>query len=85
MGRLVVSVPNESGAHIFSAEFPSHSSAKCFIEWRIEELLAQGAKYVDMADKDAATEIRYCATAIADGVFAAIQTDWRYAIVGKAA
>ncbi len=85
MDRLVVSVLNEWGAKLFSAQFPSHSTAKSFIEWRIEELLAQGAKYIDMVDKDTHAETRYCAAAIADGVFAAIKTDWRYALVRKAA
>jgi hypothetical protein len=85
MDRLVASVLNESGARLFSAEFASHKAVKNFIEWRIEELLAQGAKYVDMIDEDAQTETRYCAAAIADGVFATIKTDWRYAVVRKAA
>ncbi len=85
MDRLVVSVLNESGAELFSAGFPSHKTAKSFIEWRIEELLANGAKYVDLLDQDIRTETRYCAAAIADGVFATIKTDWRYALVRKAA
>lgn len=85
MGRLIVSVLNESGTHIFSAELSTRKIAKCFIEWRIEELLAQGAEYIHMVDEDAQTETRYCAAAIANGVFAAIKTDWRYALVRKAA
>jgi hypothetical protein len=85
MGRLIVSVVNESGAQCFSAEFPTHKNAMCFIEWRIEELLAQGAKYIDMVEKDSQTETRYCANAIADGVFTAVKPDWRYALVQKAA
>lgn len=85
MNRLDVSVLNEAGAKLFSAQFPSHSTAKSFIEWRIEELLAQGAKYVDMVDKDTHAKSRYCAAAIADGVFATIETNWRYALVKKAA
>ncbi len=55
MGRLGVSVVNEQGGGIFSAEFLTHKTAKCFIEWRLEELLAQGAKYVDIVDRDAQT------------------------------
>ncbi len=85
MDRLVVSVLNDSGTQLLSAGFPSHSTAKSFIEWRIEELLAQGAKYIDMVDKDTHAETRFCAAAIADGVFATIKTDWRYALIRKAA
>ncbi len=43
MGRLVVSVLDGSGARQFSAEFPTSKTAKDFVEWRIEELLDQGA------------------------------------------
>lgn len=85
MGRLAVSVLNELEAHVFSAEFPTHTIAKNFIEWRIEDFLAQGAKYVDMIDKDTHAETRYSAAAIADGVFATIKTDWRYALIRRAA
>ncbi len=85
MGQLGVSVVNELGADILSAEFVTHKNAKRFIEWRLEELLARGAKYVDMVDKDAQTETRYCVIMIADGVFATRKTDWRYAIVTKVA
>ena len=55
MGCLVVSVLNESGARQLSAGFPSHKTAKDFVEWRIEELLAQGARYVVVAEKNAQT------------------------------
>lgn len=79
MGCLVVSVLNESGARQFSAEFPSHKTAKNFVEWRIEELLDQGAKYVVVADKDAQTETRFRAAGIADCIFVTIKTDWRSA------
>ncbi len=34
------------------------------MELRLEELLAQGAKYVDVVDKDAQTKTRYCAAPI---------------------
>lgn len=85
MDRLDVSILNESGAKLFSAQFAPHSTAKSFIEWRIEELLTQGAKYIDMVDKDTHAETRFCAAAIANGVFATIKTDWRYALIRKAA
>jgi carbon monoxide dehydrogenase subunit G len=85
MGRLGVSVRNTLGAQILSAEFLTHKTAKCFIEWRIEALVAQGAKYVDVIDKDAQTETRYSAATIAGGVLATMITDWRYAIVRDAA
>jgi hypothetical protein len=85
MGCLVVSVLNESGARQFSAEFPSHKTAKDFVEWRIEELLAQGARYVVVADKDTQTETRYDAAGIANCVFIGIKTGWRYALAREAA
>jgi hypothetical protein len=84
MGCLVVSVLNESGARQLSAGFPSHKTAKDFVEWRIEELLAQGARYVVVADRDAQTEARYHAAGIADCVFVGIK-DWRHALVRQAA
>lgn len=85
MDRLAVSVLNELGERLFSAEFSSNGAAKNFIDWRIEDLLAQGAKFIDMVDKDTQAESRYCASAIADGVFATIKTDWRHALVREAA
>jgi hypothetical protein len=60
-------------------------NVKAFVEWRIKELLAQGAIYVVVADKDAQTETRYHAAGTADCVFVAIKTDWRYALVREAA
>jgi hypothetical protein len=84
MGCLVLSVLNESGARQFSAEFPSDKAAKDFVEWRIEELLAHGARYVVVAEKDALTETRYHAAGIADCVFVGIETDWRHALVREA-
>lgn len=39
MDRLAVSVLNELGERLFSAEFSSHSAAKNFIDLRIEDLL----------------------------------------------
>ncbi|WP_363351501.1 hypothetical protein [Methylocystis echinoides] len=85
MDRLVVSVVNGTGERLFSAEFPSYKAAKSFVEWRIEELLASGAKYIDMVDRHTHDETRYCAAAIADGVFAVIETGWRFALVKRAA
>ncbi len=83
MGRFVVSVLDASGARQFSAEFPTPKTARDFIEWRIEELLDQGAKYILVADNDTQTETRYRAAGIADCVF--IPADWRYARVREAA
>ncbi len=83
MDRLVVSVLDESGARQFSAKFPTPKTAKDFIEWRIEELLDQGATYIVVTEKDAQTESRYRAADIADCVF--IPADWRYARVREAA
>ncbi len=83
MRRLVVSVLNESQACQFSAEFPTSKAAKDFIEWRIEELLDQGAAYVVVADKDTQLQTKYRAAGIADCVF--VQADWRYALVKEAA
>ncbi len=80
MSHLDVSVLNDLGVSIFSGRFPSRKSTMDFIEWRIEQLLAQGATYVVMVNKDAQTETRYSAAAIADGVFATIKTNWRYAL-----
>lgn len=80
MSHLSVSVLNEWGGIIFSDQFPTRKSAKDFIEWRIEELLAQGATDIVLVDKTAQTETRYSACAIAGGVFATIRTDWRYAL-----
>jgi hypothetical protein len=80
MSHLSVSVLNEWGGLIFSGKFPSRKSAKDFIEWRIEELLAQGAMDIVLVDNTSHTENRYSASAIAGGVFATIRTDWRYAV-----
>jgi len=55
MGRLVLSVLNGFGARQLAAELPSHEAVKDFVEWRIEELLAQGARYVVVAEKNAQT------------------------------
>ncbi len=83
MRRLVVSVLNESGVRQLSAEFPTPKAAKHFIEWRIEELLDDGAAYVVVADTETQTETKYRAARIADCVFVA--RDWRYARVREAA
>jgi hypothetical protein len=80
MSHVSVSVLNEWGGLIFSANFPSRKSVKNFIEWRIEELLAQGAMDILLVDNTAQTETRCSASAIAGGVFATIRTDWRYAL-----
>ena len=60
-------------------------NAKAFVERGIEELLAQGAIYVVVADKDAQTETHYHAAGTADCVFVSIKTDWRHALVREAA
>ncbi len=57
--------------------------AAAVVEWRIEELLYEGAEYVVVADTDAHTETKYRAVRIADCVFVA--RDWRYAFVREAA
>ncbi len=80
MSHLGVSALNEAGASIFSGQFPTRKSAMNFIEWRIEELLAQGAIDIVVIEFTAQTETRYNASAIANGVFATIRTDWRYAL-----
>jgi hypothetical protein len=85
MGHFVVSVVSELGVSLFSATFPSRKRAMDFVEWRIDELISQGATYVVMVDNAAQTEARYSASAIADGVFATIKSDWRNALVRAAA
>jgi len=50
----------------------------------IEELLAHGARYVVVAEKDAQTETRHHAVGIVDCVFNGIEMDWRYALVREA-
>ncbi len=83
MARFAVSVLDGSGAVLTSAHFAALKAAKDFVEWRIEELLDDGAAYVVLADKDARTETRYRAAGIADCVF--VLADWRYARVKEAA
>ena len=83
MGRLVLSVLNGFGARQLAAELPSHEAVKDFVEWRIEELLAQGARYVVVAEENAQTETRYHAAGIADCVFVGTK-DWRHALVRQA-
>lgn len=80
MSHLGVSALNETGAPIFSGEFPTRKNAMDFIEWRIEELLARGARDIVVMEFTTQTETRYSAAAIANGVFATIRTDWRYAL-----
>lgn len=80
MSHVSVSVLNEWGGLILSNHFPCRKSVKDFIEWRIEDLLAQGATDIVLIDNTAQTETRYSASAIAGGVFATIRTDWRYAL-----
>ena len=84
MGRLVLSVLNGFGARQLAAELPSHEAVKDFVEWRIEELLAQGARYVVVADDYAHIETHYDAASIADCVFVGAK-DWRHAMVRNAA
>ncbi len=84
MGRFAVSTLNEFGTRQLSAEFASHKAARDFVECRIEELLAQGARYVVVADNGAHTETRYAAASIADCVFVGVM-DWRHALVREAA
>ncbi len=83
MARFAVSVLDGSEMVLTSAEFNTQKAARDFIEWRIEELLDDGAAYVIIPDKNVRTETRYRAAGIADCVF--VLTDWRYALVKEAA
>ncbi len=83
MASLAVSVLDELGAVLTSAEFATPKAARDFVEWRIEELLYEGAEYVVVADTDAQTEAKYRAARIADCIYVA--RDWRYALVREAA
>jgi hypothetical protein len=85
MCRLVVSVLNQFGAPLFSAEFPSQKTAKDFIAWRIEEFIEQGAAQLVVFEKAAQKETCYSATRVADCLFVSMESDWRYALVRQAA
>jgi hypothetical protein len=80
---FVVSVFNEFGALQFSAEFPTPKAVQQFTEWRIEELLDNGAKHLVVFEAQTRTKMRYCASGVADCIF--LGTDWRQAIVANAA
>ncbi len=78
MAELVVSIQDERGATQFCAEFTTLKAVRKFVEWRIEEFLDRGAKYVVVAARGEPQETRYRAAGIADCVL--VQTDWRYAL-----
>jgi hypothetical protein len=82
---IAVSVTDETGTALFSAEFSSPTYAKDFIEWRIEDWLSKGAVYVTTTDKCTQTSERYVATRIADIVFVSSKLGWRHARVSEAA
>jgi hypothetical protein len=80
---LVVSVFDGLEALQFSAEFPTPNAAQNFIEWRIEELLDNGAKYLVVSEAETRTETKYRADGIADCIF--LDLDWRQALLANAA
>ncbi len=83
MASVAVSVLDDSGDVLVAAQFATPKAARDFVEWRIEELLYEGAALVVVADADEGTETRYNAGRIADCVF--ISANWRCALVREAA
>ncbi len=75
--RFAVSVFNGASNCQISASFATFSEARNFVEWRIEDLLDAGAKYLVVCDVEARTERRYRADGVADCAFLGI--DWRHA------